>query len=260
MMRDAWKKIIKGALLACLCGGIFISTATPVMAEQTGWLQENGAWYYYDNQGAKRTGWIEDRGKLYYLYEDGHCAMNEITPDGHRVDASGAWYEVRQNILGKQIAVPTGYVPPASVGSQWGNMKPDIDQLAALISKDVGTTRRMTVGVDAIEYLDIKTGDILLGFYKDVKNNAYRLDLHIRFDKSSTDKAAAATYDYAVLKGILCKISGTPDILCDSIYSAWQEENTYSINRMGWTVIGDCSVRYEAEAGYGKYYISMAGR
>ena len=37
----------------------------------TGWFQYNDVWYYLKDNGAMATGWIQDSGKWYYLKEDG---------------------------------------------------------------------------------------------------------------------------------------------------------------------------------------------
>jgi N-acetylmuramoyl-L-alanine amidase len=77
------------------------------------WESIDGEWYSFDSQGyARESTWIQDGGKWYYLKEsckmaknewlwiDGECyyfsssgsmACNTITPDGYRVDSSGAW-------------------------------------------------------------------------------------------------------------------------------------------------------------------------
>ena len=84
-----------GKLTAGFCLTVLLTAAaavTSMAAPGTSgdWRQEqDGRWYYYDEGGTMCTGWIEVGGKHYYLYEDGHCAMNEITPDGFRVDADG---------------------------------------------------------------------------------------------------------------------------------------------------------------------------
>lgn len=239
----------------------FLAWAGPSGPSSTGgWRQEDGLWYYYDASGRKMTGWIEIGDRHYYLYEDGHCAINEITPDGYRVDESGAWYELTKTLIGQKISVAGRYVAPADAGSGWGSMREDFQELSDAVRDAFGGTRRLSVGGDAVEYVDGENDKTLLGFYKDIKNNSYRLEVHIRFDRSSTDTYAAATYDYAVLMGLLCKISSTPDQLCEAICSAWQEENSYGINRTDWAVCGDACVQYEAGSGYGKFYIREAGR
>lgn len=38
----------------------------------TGWLSENGKWYFLDRETCyMRTGWVQDNGKWYYCYDDG---------------------------------------------------------------------------------------------------------------------------------------------------------------------------------------------
>lgn len=48
-------------------------------------------WYYFNDQGYAVTGWNEIGGIWYYFYEDGSMAADVETPDGYKVDASGAW-------------------------------------------------------------------------------------------------------------------------------------------------------------------------
>lgn len=64
------------------------------------WLLDNGHWYYFGGDGLMKTGWQYINGKWYYLtvktgpggipgHPEGSCFMNEITPDGCTVNASG---------------------------------------------------------------------------------------------------------------------------------------------------------------------------
>lgn len=65
----------------------------------TGWLLDNGKWYLLDPaDGHMLTGWQWVDGRCYYLTEKedqhhplGSCYINETTPDGFTVSASGAW-------------------------------------------------------------------------------------------------------------------------------------------------------------------------
>lgn len=65
----------------------------------TGWLKDGSYWYYLDPEScAMQTGWVEVSGTWYYLAEQetprhplGSMYASETTPDGHRVDASGAY-------------------------------------------------------------------------------------------------------------------------------------------------------------------------
>ncbi len=83
-------------------------------AMDTGWYLDpsDGRWYYLDPSGAMLTGWQLVNGKYYYLCETsgtsyeaydpatgrkiyiprryGSMYANEVTPDGYKVDASGA--------------------------------------------------------------------------------------------------------------------------------------------------------------------------
>lgn len=51
----------------------------------------NGIWYYLNPNGKMVTGWKLVSGKWYYLRSWGGMLSDGITPDGYRVDASGAW-------------------------------------------------------------------------------------------------------------------------------------------------------------------------
>ncbi len=57
------------------------------------WELIKGKWYYFNAEGYAMTGWQEIGGVWYYLYEDGSMAAGTTTPDGYRVDDSGAWVQ-----------------------------------------------------------------------------------------------------------------------------------------------------------------------
>ena len=58
----------------------------------TGWQQIDGQWYYFDAEGYMATGWIELDGKSYYLDPStGAMYANTRTPDNCWVDESGVW-------------------------------------------------------------------------------------------------------------------------------------------------------------------------
>lgn len=65
---------------------------------ETGWIQENGNWYYLctdenDVLGKMHTGWQYINGNWYYFCEDGTfkgmLLQNAQTPDGYMVDEQG---------------------------------------------------------------------------------------------------------------------------------------------------------------------------
>jgi glucan-binding YG repeat protein len=66
---------------------------------QTGWVKDDGNWYYMDlKTGALFTGWHEISGKWYYFHEEGDgfkgtLMVNCETPDGYTVDVNGALVE-----------------------------------------------------------------------------------------------------------------------------------------------------------------------
>ena len=59
-------------------------------AMQTGWVNDNGTWYYCNASGAMQTGWLLDGSTWYYLQANGAMAAN-TTIDGYVLGANGAW-------------------------------------------------------------------------------------------------------------------------------------------------------------------------
>ena len=55
-------------------------------AMATGWVKDNGTWYYLKSSGAMATGWYQVGGKWYYSYASGALAVNTTTPDGYKVN------------------------------------------------------------------------------------------------------------------------------------------------------------------------------
>ncbi|SBO89165.1 hypothetical protein SP20007_1997 [Streptococcus pneumoniae] len=56
----------------------------------TGWLQNNGSWYYLNANGSMATDWVKDGDTWYYLEASGALAVN-TTVDSYRVNANGEW-------------------------------------------------------------------------------------------------------------------------------------------------------------------------
>lgn len=59
----------------------------------TGWNMLDGIWYLLGGDGAILTGWQKVGDKQYYLTEEGKCLINTTTPDGYKVDGTGARME-----------------------------------------------------------------------------------------------------------------------------------------------------------------------
>ena len=82
MMHDGWAKINDTWYFFKNFGG---------MAE--GWVKDGNTWYYLTpGSGAMvSNGWSLINGKYYYFDASGAMLANTTTPDGYKVDASGAW-------------------------------------------------------------------------------------------------------------------------------------------------------------------------
>ena len=53
------------------------------------WLELEGQWYFFDENGYMKTGWIEWNGKKYYCNKAGVMQKNTTTPDGYILDENG---------------------------------------------------------------------------------------------------------------------------------------------------------------------------
>ena len=103
------RKYISVFLLSCV---LFIVSAFPSLAGS--WVQEDGKWRYYsdegtpvsgwiedgddlyytDSNGFMKTGWIKDNRSWYYLNDDGTLATNTWI-DNYYVSESGKWTKTR---------------------------------------------------------------------------------------------------------------------------------------------------------------------
>ena len=57
-------------------------------AMRTGWLNDNGTWYYLRASGEMATGWLNDNGTWYYLDSSGKMVTNAII-DNWQIDSNG---------------------------------------------------------------------------------------------------------------------------------------------------------------------------
>ena len=60
-------------------------------AMQTGWLKDGETWYFLESTGAmKASQWFEVSGKWYHVNGSGALSVN-TTVDGYNVNANGEW-------------------------------------------------------------------------------------------------------------------------------------------------------------------------
>jgi choline binding protein J len=62
-------------------------------SSQSGWVQSNGKWYFYES-GDVKTGWVKTGGKWYYLNDLGVMQTGFVEVDGawYFLDSSGAMF------------------------------------------------------------------------------------------------------------------------------------------------------------------------
>ena len=111
--------------LAVLSAAALFAAAAPMMtntgiyrvlAAQSGWTEEDGRFYYYDEDGYKETNtWKKRNGDWFYLDEDGEIATNQrvddyfVNAEGHM--AKNQWVSAENEI---------GYDSPDSPdGGSW---------------------------------------------------------------------------------------------------------------------------------------------
>ena len=58
---------------------------------KTGWVKTGGKWYYLNDLGVMKTGWFKVGKYWYYAYGSGALAVSTTTPDGYRVNGNGEW-------------------------------------------------------------------------------------------------------------------------------------------------------------------------
>ena len=75
-------KKLAGALTVVAVALVAIAAFSPAAyAAKKGWAYENGAYYYYENNGTKRTdNWASYNGTWYYLGADGKVVTNDFVP------------------------------------------------------------------------------------------------------------------------------------------------------------------------------------
>lgn len=242
-MRKKAGKLKSYRIAICLGLLLTVSSAITVRAEQAAQAEQPA------------VGWSLIDDQYYYLTESGQYLRNAITPDGYYVNPDGVWQPRSSVILGTEFRAPEK-VP--SVADAWTGTQ-EIKALQGKI-QNVFRQRRIRITDSAMEYLAGEDETVLLGIYKNTASGSYRLTIRTALDKSSTELNQAASYDYAVFRAFLYHLTTTPDYLEDAIYSSWQEDNRWNINRMNGVWVGDSQVKYSAGDGCGYFHICPGGQ
>lgn len=80
--RDVWRFL----------DGEWYSFDSDGYARSEKWLDDCGKWYYLKPScKMAKNEWLWIDGECYYFYSDGAMACNTTTPDGYKVDETGAW-------------------------------------------------------------------------------------------------------------------------------------------------------------------------
>lgn len=258
-MRKRRKKWLASACLGLSLTMLPVVSGNAAVAEQkteekTGmarWELRDDGWYYYGTDGRLATGWTIVEDQYYYLTETGLCLQNTVTPDGYYVNPDGAWQVRSAVILGNEFQ---GAEKVLSVTDAW-NGNESMKKLQEQIRENF-KNRRIRITDSAMEY---RNGDtLLMGIYKNAQTGGFRFDIRTELDSGSTEPDTIAAYDYAVFRAFLYQVTAAPDYLEEAIYSSWQGDNRWNIQRNETTRVGDSDVRYDAGERCGYYHIYPA--
>ena len=234
------KGFLQKTALTVMITAVFSGSALfpgSVLAGNPGWQNEDGVWHYY--QG------------------DGSHLVSAITPDGYLVDENGVWEQKNYSILGVSVDSPDRFCTASQMGD-WSSLLEQLNAVNRQIQLVLEEKRVFHVYGDSIEYCR-KSGDtetLLLGLYKDTDTNGYRLNLSVDLGNRNMDLSKASTYDYQVFLFLCAKISSSPAVVADAIYSSWQEQNAYGLQRLIPVSVADADISYDVAEGVGIYYLT----
>ncbi|MCA1320499.1 5'-nucleotidase C-terminal domain-containing protein [Bacillus tianshenii] len=153
-------------------GRILAETQPEVEEPVTGWVKEDGVWYYYDQEGNMQTGWEKVNGKWYFFNEDGAMQTGWLQLgdrwyylDAVNGDAKLGWFKVGNKwyFLDKTNGdMYTGWV---KIDGKWYLLGTDGDMKTGWV-----------LSKNKWYYLDLTNGDMKTGWLK-WNNKWYYLDL-----------------------------------------------------------------------------------
>ena len=85
--------------------------------QPSGWLKQNGNWYYYNSDGSRKNGWYYELGNWYYFYDNGQMATSFL-------DLNDAVYYLNPGENGNQGAMKTGW---QEINDKWYYFNPVSD-------------------------------------------------------------------------------------------------------------------------------------
>lgn len=127
-MRKQMKGVVFGTAFAAMAfGATMVSYAGQWLSDANGWWWQNDDGSYPANTWQWIDGNQDGVAESYYFNESGYCLLNTITPDGYRVNESGAWIEngAVQTRGAAQASQPKQYVEPRA---NLQDIKPDASQ------------------------------------------------------------------------------------------------------------------------------------
>ncbi|MFJ5716883.1 SpoIID/LytB domain-containing protein [Neobacillus sp. NPDC093127] len=78
-------------------------SVSPATVAKTGWVKENGKWFYLKSGGVRTTGWLKDANKWYYLNKNGEMLTGWLKDANkwYYLNQSGAMLTGWQKVSGK---------------------------------------------------------------------------------------------------------------------------------------------------------------
>lgn len=142
MKRNRKKYYAAGvAAVLCLATGM-TSYAGTWEKNDTGW------WYQLDDGTWPASTWFHDLadGNWYYFDQDGYMLSDTTTPDGYRVDLSGAWDQVEKAVSdAAETATEAAATVSAAAKAEMTKYKEEILNISDQISKISTSVDRTTL-------------------------------------------------------------------------------------------------------------------
>ena len=225
---------------------------------QTGWVKRNDKYYYCLEDGSMATGWLKTGGNWYYLQGDGNCLIRGITPDNYIVGDTGAMLAGYRVIAGVRIQQPSLFVKQNSTAmGSWSAIMSVIDSVGQVAYVKTNGARTFHVYPDKISWCALSGSKEteLLSLERVSGTSGYRIRIQTALDRSITDTANGAAYDYQILRMFCYGISSYAAQLDDILYTSFAGSNPAGIRNSQWVNVGDCRIMFTPAEGAGCFEI-----